>query len=147
MSSISIENYLSIIYKYRNEAGGIKGNVIAEKLHISNSAVTDMLKKLAKAKLIEYTPYKEIRLTETGESSALNLVRRHRIWEIFLHLIVKLPWEMVHEEAERLEHHSSDELINRLDEMLNFPEFDPHGAPIPGKDGDIPKQKKTEKII
>ncbi len=141
-NSISTENYLNIIYKYRNEDGGIKGNIIAEQLQISSAAVTDMLKKLAKEKFIEYSPYKEIRLTAKGETAAVNLVRRHRIWEMFLYEFVKLPWEHVHAEAEKLEHHSSDLLIDRLEEMMHFPEFDPHGAPIPSKTGGLPKQMK-----
>ena len=143
-NSISIENYLNIIYKYRDAEGAIKGNVIAEQLNISGAAVTDMLKKLSKAKLIAYSPYKEIRLTTHGESVAVNLVRRHRIWEKFLYEFVKMPWEQVHTEAERLEHHSSDLLVDRLEELMHFPEFDPHGAPIPGKSGIIPKQKKLK---
>ncbi len=141
-NSISIENYLNIIYKYRDAGGGIKGNVIAEQLNISGAAVSDMLKKLSRDKLIEYSPYKEIKLTPKGEAAAVNLVRRHRIWEKFLYEFVKMPWEQIHIEAERLEHHSSDLLIDRLEEMMHFPEFDPHGAPIPTKKGGMPKQKK-----
>jgi DtxR family Mn-dependent transcriptional regulator len=145
-NSISIENYLNIIYKYRDAGGGIKGNVIAEQLNISGAAVTDMLKKLSRDKLIEYSPYKEIKLTPQGESAAVNLVRRHRIWEKFLFEFVKMPWEQVHIEAERLEHHSSDLLIDRLEELMHFPEFDPHGAPIPNKEGSLPKQRKLKKL-
>jgi DtxR family Mn-dependent transcriptional regulator len=115
--------------------------VIAERLVVSNAAVTDMLKKLVKENLIIYKPYKNIKLTQSGESYAKNMVRRHRIWELFLHQIVGLPWDKVHGEAENLEHSGSDELINRMEVMLNFPEFDPHGAPIPAIDGSIPKQR------
>ncbi len=140
MNSVSKENYLSIIYKHRDPSGEIKPNVIAEWLQISNPAVTDMLKKLAKDKLVLYTPYKAVRFTKQGELAAKKLVRRHRIWEIFLHEIVGMPWEKVHAEAERLEHHSSDELISRLEEMVNFPAFDPHGDPIPDKNGVMPQQ-------
>ncbi len=143
MYNISKEDYLGVIYKYKDENGEAKANVIAEKLSVSNSAVTDMLKKLSKDKYIKYQPYKGIRLTAAGEDYARNIVRRHRIWEVFLHQIVGIPWDKVHDEAHNLEHSASDELINRMEEMLNFPEFDPHGDPIPSKDGLVPQQKKS----
>ncbi len=142
MNNISKEDYLSAIYKYQNQDGEIKANKIAEKLQISNAAVTDMLKKLSKDGYIEYKKYKGIRLTEEGEQYARNMVRRHRIWEVFLNQVVGFPWNKVHDEAHMLEHSSSDELIDRMEEMLDFPEYDPHGDPIPSKDGKMPKQKK-----
>jgi DtxR family Mn-dependent transcriptional regulator len=92
--------------------------------------------------LVNYTRYKGIKLTGQGESYARNMVRRHRIWELFLQRIVGMPWDKVHDEAEHLEHSSSDELINRLEEMLDYPQFDPHGDPIPDKNGMLPKPKK-----
>ena len=143
MQNISKEDYLGIIYKYKEENGEVKANVIAEKLQVSNAAVTDMLKKLSKGKYIKYQPYKGIKLTNSGEDFARNIVRRHRIWEVFLHQIVGIPWDKVHDEAHNLEHSASDDLINRMEEMLNFPEFDPHGDPIPSKDGLVPQQKKS----
>ncbi len=143
MQNISKEDYLSIIYKHCDEKGQIKANVIAEKLDVSNAAVTDMLRKLAKDGDIIYERYKSIELSSKGKELARNMVRRHRIWEVFLNQIVGMPWDKVHDEAHRLEHSASDELINRMEEMLDFPEFDPHGDPIPGKDGTIPKQKKN----
>lgn len=147
MQNISKEDYLSSIYKYRDADGNIKANKIADKLSISNAAVTDMLKKLAKDGYINYEKYKGVNLTENGEEYAKNMVRRHRIWELFLHQIVGMPWDKVHDEANRLEHSASDELISRMEEMLDFPEFDPHGDPIPAKDGSIPKQKKSIPLI
>ncbi len=143
MQNISKEDYLGIIYKHKDDNGEIKPNLIAEKLQISNAAVTDMLKKLSRDGHINYKKYKGISLTNSGENYARNIIRRHRIWEVFLNQIVGMPWEKVHEEANRLEHSASDELINRLEEMLEFPEYDPHGDPIPGKDGTLPKQKKS----
>ena len=140
MKNISKEDYLSTIYKNRNSDGIIKGNQIAEKLAISSAAVTDMLKKLSSDGFVNYKRYQGIKLTGEGEEYARNMVRRHRIWEVFLHQVVGLPWDKVHDEAENLEHSSSDELINRMEEMLNFPEFDPHGNPIPNKNGDLPEQ-------
>ena len=142
MQNISKEDYLGIIYKCKDENGEIKPNVIAEKLHISNAAVTDMLKKLSRDGHIIYEKYKGIRLTNSGGEYARNMVRRHRIWEVFLNQIVGLPWDKVHDEANRLEHSGSDELINRLEEMLEFPEYDPHGDPIPSKEGKIPRLRK-----
>lgn len=143
MHNISKEDYLSIIFKHKNEKGTIKPNLIAEKLQISNAAVTDMLKKLAKDGHIKYEKYKGVILTQSGEDYARNMVRRHRIWEVFLHQIVGMPWDKVHDEAHRLEHSASDELINRMEIMLDFPEYDPHGDPIPSKEGKMPKQKKN----
>jgi DtxR family transcriptional regulator, Mn-dependent transcriptional regulator len=142
MQNISKEDYLGIIYKHREENGEIKPNIIADKLHVSNAAVTDMLKKLSRDGHIIYEKYKGIRLTESGNDYARNMVRRHRIWEVFLNQVVGMPWDKVHDEANRLEHSGSDELINRLEEMLEFPEYDPHGDPIPSKEGKVPKLRK-----
>jgi DtxR family transcriptional regulator, Mn-dependent transcriptional regulator len=142
MKNISKEDYLSAIYKFRDENGEIKPNQIAESLDISNAAVTDMLRKLSTDGFVVYKKYKGIKLTDEGEIYAKNMVRRHRIWEVFLHQIVGLPWDKVHDEAHRLEHSASDELIGRLEEMCNFPEYDPHGDPIPSRAGKMPKLKK-----
>jgi DtxR family transcriptional regulator, Mn-dependent transcriptional regulator len=142
MQNISKEDYLGVIYKHKDEQGDIKANLIALKLGVSNAAVTDMLRKLERDGFILYEKYKEIQLTTTGEDYARNIVRRHRIWEVFLHQVVGMPWEKVHEEAHRLEHSASDELIDRMEEMLNYPEYDPHGDPIPSKKGKLPKVKK-----
>ena len=142
MKNISKEDYLSIIYKNRDEAGKIKANVIAGKLSVSGAAVTDMLKKLSKDGYIKYERYRGIYLTAGGEDYARNMVRRHRIWEVFLHQIVGMPWSKVHDEANNLEHSGSDELINRMEEMLHYPEFDPHGDPIPNREGQMPKLRK-----
>lgn len=143
MQNISIEDYLSAIYKYRDDTGSIKPNLIAEKLGISNAAVTDMLRKLSREKFVNYEKYRSITLTEKGKTYARNMVRRHRIWEVFLNQVVGMPWDKVHDEAHRLEHSSSDELIDKMEEMLEFPEYDPHGDPIPTKEGKVPKLKKN----
>ena len=94
-------------------------------------------------KYVNYEKYKSITLTDKGRTYAKNMVRRHRIWEVFLNQVVGMPWDKVHDEAHRLEHSSSDELINRMEEMLEFPEYDPHGDPIPSKEGKVPKLKKN----
>ena len=142
MNNISKEDYLSIIFKFQDTSGEIKPIAIARKLNVSQAAVTDMLKKLAADKHILYEKYKGIRLTRLGEEFARNMVRRHRIWEVFLQKIVGMPWEKVHHEAHQLEHSSSDDLINKLEVILHYPEFDPHGDPIPSREGKMPKVKK-----
>lgn len=141
MKNISKENYLRTIFRFCNGDGRIKTAQIADKLRITNAAVTDMMKKLSRDGYVEYERYKDIKLTSIGEAYAKNMVRRHRIWELYLYRIVKLPWDKVHDEAENLEHSSSDELINRLEEILGFPEFDPHGDPIPDKNGTLPEER------
>jgi DtxR family Mn-dependent transcriptional regulator len=139
--NISKEDYLSVIYKSADDKGEIRQNQIAEQLNISAAAVTDMLQKLSKEGYVNYKRYKGTRLTKSGEEYARSMVRRHRIWELFLHQIVGLPWDKVHDEAHKLEHGASDELINRMEEMLDYPEYDPHGDPIPDKNGKLPKTK------
>lgn len=144
MHNISQEDYLTAIFRNLDDTGEIKPNLLAEKLEISNAAVTDMLKKLSRDGLIDYKKYKGIKLTTEGESYAKNMLRRHRIWEVFLHDTLGMGWDKVHDEAEKLEHSSSDTLINLLEEFLNFPEVDPHGYPIPDKNGKI---KKTRSVV
>lgn len=141
MKNVSKEDYLSVIYKSADDKGEIKANQIAESLNISAAAVTDMLRKLSKDGYVNYKRYKGTKLTKSGEDYARSMVRRHRIWELFLHQIVGLPWDKVHNEAHNLEHSASDELINKMEEMLDFPEYDPHGDPIPDKNGKLPKTK------
>jgi DtxR family Mn-dependent transcriptional regulator len=141
MKNISKEDYLSAIYKLRDEAGEIKPNIIAENLEISPAAVTDMLKKLSTDGFVQYKKYKGIKLTAKGERYAVNMIRKHRLWETFLFEVLKMPWEKIHSEAEKLEHSSSDELVDKLEEYLNYPKFDPHGYPIPDKNGSLPKHK------
>lgn len=143
MKNISKEDYLSAIYKFRDENGEIKPNQIAESLDISNAAVTDMLRKLSTDGFVVYKKYKGIKLTDEGEIYAKNMVRRHRLWETFLHQVLGMSWDKVHDEAEKLEHSSSDELINRIEEYLDYPESDPHGYPIPDRKGKLPKHKEA----
>ena len=143
MQNTSKEDYLSTIYRFRDENGGIKTKNLAEKLDISNAAVTDMMKKLSREGYVNYERYKGVNLTSAGEEYARNMIRRHRIWEMFLNRIVGLPWDKVHDEAEQLEHSSSDELINKLEEILDYPEYDPHGDPIPDKHGELPPGRNS----
>jgi DtxR family transcriptional regulator, Mn-dependent transcriptional regulator len=140
MKNISKEDYLSVIYKSADSKGETKANQIAEQLNISAAAVTDMLRKLSNDGYVEYKRYKGTKLTKSGEDYARSMVRRHRIWELFLHQVVGLPWDKVHDEAHNLEHSASDELINKMEEMLDYPKFDPHGDPIPDKNGKLPNR-------
>lgn len=142
MSTISKENYLKLIYTHSIEGKSAATSKIAERLSISNSAISDMAKKLANEGLISYTKYRGMRLTKEGKKAALKVIRKHRIWEMFLLEVLKIPWSEVHEEAEKLEHYTSDYLIDRIDEFLGYPELDPHGHPIPRKDGTLPKISK-----
>ncbi|MDP2036164.1 MAG: metal-dependent transcriptional regulator [Ignavibacteria bacterium] len=139
MSTISTENYLKKIFNH-NKAFGEKINAVklAQELAVSNAAISDMAKKLSKYGLISYEKYKGIELTDKGEQMALNVIRRHRLWELFLIKVLDMPWSEVHEQAEVLEHHTSEKLIDRIDEFLGFPDFDPHGHPIPRKNGSLP---------
>jgi len=141
MDNISQEDYLTAIYRNLDDAGEIKPNLLASKLEISNAAVTDMLRKLSRDGFVDYQKYKGVKLTAEGEVYAKNMLRRHRIWEVFLHKTLGMPWDKVHDEAEKLEHSSSDEIINLLEEFLEFPEVDPNGYPIPDKNGKIKKNK------
>lgn len=146
MINISQEDYLTAIYRNLDDSGEIKQNLLAAKLEISNAAVTDMLRKLSRDGFVDYQKYKSIKLTIEGESYAKNILRRHRIWEVFLHQTLGMTWDQVHDEAEKLEHSSSDELINLLEEFLEYPEVDPHGYPIPDKNGKIKNIKAAVAI-
>jgi len=146
MDNVSQEDYLTAIYRNLDEAGEIKPNLLASKLEISNAAVTDMLRKLSRDGFVDYQKYKGIKLTGEGELYAKNMLRRHRMWEVFLHQTLGVPWDKVHDEAEKLEHSSSDEIINLLEEFLEYPEVDPHGYPIPDKNGKIKKSKTVVAI-
>ena len=140
MPTVSKENYLKAVYNRINESGrGATTSSIAEKLEISNAAISDMAKKLSDQGLITYAKYRGMQLTSRGEKVALNVIRRHRLWELFLIDVLGLSWTEVHDEAENLEHHTSDFLIDKIDEFLGYPKLDPHGDPIPQKNGSLPK--------
>lgn len=134
------ENYLKAIYsiQHNNESGEVSVNEIAERMTTRPATVTDMLRKLSEKKLIHYEKYKKVQLSKTGVKIALNVLRKHRLWETFLHKKLLFSWDEVHEVAEQLEHIQSAKLVDKLDEFLGYPEFDPHGDPIPKSNGDIP---------
>ncbi len=133
----TVENYLKAIFRFSRTEQSVSTNVIAQHLGTSAASVTDMLKKLCDEKLVEYTPYKGATLTPEGQQVALQIIRKHRLWEVFLVEKLQFSWDNVHDVAEQLEHIDSPELIRRLDEFLGYPKFDPHGDPIPDEDGAI----------
>jgi len=136
MQSLTEENYLKIIYHLsENNDNAVQTNAIAEKMQTKAASVTDMIKKLADKRLVDYKKYQGVKLTENGRLTAINVVRKHRLWEVFLVEKLNFKWDEVHDIAEDLEHINSTELIERLDEFLAFPKSDPHGDPIPDKNG------------
>ncbi len=135
MHSLSEENYLKTIYKLLETGRKRVGtNEIGNMLDTKASSVTDMLKKLQKKGLVNYTPYYGVNLTENGKSKAVEIIRKHRLWETFLVEKLKISQDLVHEIAEQLEHVQSDILTDALDAYLNFPRMDPHGQNIPQKE-------------
>lgn len=136
--TISEENYLKVIYHLSLVSPkGVNTNAIAGMLDTKASSVTDMLKKLSDKGVVSYQKYQGVTLTENGIISAKMIVRKHRLWEVFLVNKLGFSWDEVHEIAEELEHIKSEKLINKLDEFLEFPSFDPHGDPIPNEKGDF----------
>ncbi|MEE8149151.1 MAG: metal-dependent transcriptional regulator [candidate division Zixibacteria bacterium] len=135
--SESIEDYLKAIYALKKEAGKVVTTQLAERLEVKPASVTGMVRKLAKMKLVTYKPYQGVALTKSGRKIALEIIRHHRLLELYLSEVMGLPWDKVHIEAEKLEHALSEELEERIDELLGFPTTDPHGAPIPSKTGKV----------
>ncbi|MBF8962173.1 metal-dependent transcriptional regulator [Pontibacter sp. FD36] len=138
MHSFTEENYIKAIYKLSD--GGnreVNTNAIADALDTKAASVTDMLRKLSAKGIADYVKYRGVTLTGKGERVALQIIRKHRLWEVFLVEKLKFNWDEVHDMAEELEHINSDLLIRRLDEFLGYPKFDPHGDPIPTEDGEM----------
>jgi len=139
------ENYLKAIFHIsQNVDAEVSTNAIAERIEAKASSVTDMLKKLAEKNLISYIKYKGVKLTKEGRLTAVNIIRKHRLWEVFLVEKLNFSWDEVHDVAEELEHIKSPKLIQQLDAFLDFPSHDPHGDPIPDADGNF---NYIEKII
>ncbi len=139
----SEENYLKTIFHLgRNGKGPVSTNAIAEQMETKPSSVTDMVKKLSDKGLVNYKKYQGVSLTPVGTKTALSIIRKHRLWEVFLVKKLHFTWDEVHEVAEQLEHIKSEKLIDQLDELLEFPKFDPHGDPIPTKNGEFTEPKK-----
>lgn len=137
------ENYLKGIYKFGGAETMVSTNTLSKFLKTTPASVTDMLKKLSEKGLVEYTPYKGVRLSPEGMEVALKIIRKHRLWEVFLVKILDFSWDRVHDTAEQLEHIDSPELVEALDAFLGFPKYDPHGDPIPSSTGEI-QERKTQ---
>jgi len=138
MNTLTEENYLKCIYKLSvHTPEGVTTSAIADEMKTKSATVTDMLKKLSEKNLINYEKYYGVKLTEKGKKVALRIVRKHRLWEVFLVKTLNFKWDEVHIIAEQLEHIQSDELIERLDKFLDYPKTDPHGDPIPDQNGKI----------
>ncbi|WKN44003.1 metal-dependent transcriptional regulator [Tunicatimonas pelagia] len=132
----TVENYLKAIFHLsREQIGRVSTTQIADHLGVKSSTVTDMIRKLEEQQWVDYTKYQGVELNEKGKNIALSIIRKHRLWEVFLVETLGFAWDEVHEIAEQLEHIESEKLVNRLDDFLGNPKVDPHGDPIPDKDG------------
>jgi len=140
MTSPAVEDYLKTIYKLQSD-GRVAMTHIARALNVSSASVTNMVKRLAQMKLVLHEAYKGVRLTEAGEKVALEMIRHHRLLETYLKEVMGYSWAEMHEEAERLEHHISEEFENKIDAMLGYPTHDPHGHPIPTADLQITERE------
>ena len=141
-TSFTEENYLKAIYHLsKDDNGTVSTNALSESLNTKAASVTDMLKKLADKELINYEKYQGVTLTSAGKQKAIHIIRKHRLWEVFLVNKLNFKWDEVHDLAEQLEHIHSEKLINQLEEFLDFPETDPHGDPIPDKNGVLKSQE------
>jgi len=144
MLSQTEENYLKAIYSIGiSNTKSVNTTLIAKKLKTKPSSVTDMIQKLAEKDLINYEKYKGVTLTQSGKKVAIEIVRKHRLWEVFLVNKLNYNWDEVHDMAEQLEHIKSDTLVDRLEAFLDFPKHDPHGDPIPDENGNIALHKKV----
>lgn len=138
------ENYLKAIYKISEREGkAASTNAISNEINISAASVTDMLKRLAEKTMVHYKKHKGVTLTSKGEKRATMLIRKHRLWEVFLVDKLNFSWDEVHEIAEQLEHIKSPNLVKRLDDFLGHPKFDPHGDPIPDAEGNFAFRKQV----
>jgi DtxR family Mn-dependent transcriptional regulator len=140
------ENYLKALLKisFEHDNQEVGTNELATYLNIKPATANDMLKKLKEKGFVDYEKYGKITLSEIGKKIAIDVLRKHRLWETFLYEKLEFSWDEVHEVAEQLEHIKSEKLIDKLEKFLDFPEYDPHGDPIPKKNGDLGiKYRKT----
>ena len=146
MMSLTEENYLKALIYLSSLAPGLKEkkevgtNELASYLKLKSSTVNEMLKRLKEKRLINHEKYKKISLTNSGERTGLKIVRKHRLWETFLFTKLDFNWIEIHEVAEQLEHIKSEKLVEKIDKLLGYPNYDPHGDPIPDKHGNIPQR-------
>lgn len=136
--SRSVEEYLQAVYRLQQRGGPVSTTALATHLQVAPASVTGMVRQLDRQGLVDHVPYQGVTLTTAGRQQALRLLRIHRLWELFLTRVLNLPWDQVHHEAHRLEHATSEEVADRLAEYLDHPESDPHGQPIPSRDGTLP---------
>ncbi|MHB1863433.1 MAG: metal-dependent transcriptional regulator [Gemmatimonadaceae bacterium] len=136
-----VEDYLKAIYELERAGNAAGTNEIAAALRIAPASVSGMVRRLAEQGLIEHEPYRGARLTDAGRRAALRTLRRHRVIEAYLAQALGYPWDRVHDEAERLEHAASDELVDRMAAAIGEPRTDPHGAPIPSRDGTVDERR------
>ena len=137
MHTQAVEDYLKTIYEIEREQSRVATTVLAEQLGVAPASATGMIKKLAEMDLVAYEPYQGVVLTQTGRKIALEVIRHHRLIELFLAKTLDVPWDQVHAEAHKIEHVLSEDLIDRIDAVLGHPTTDPHGAPIPTREGTI----------
>lgn len=141
--SYTEENYLKAIYKIsEREEKPVSTNAVSQEMQTTAASVTDMLQRLSQKELIHYEKYRGVTLTDSGERVAKDLLRKHRLWEVFLVEKLAFSWDEVHDLAEQLEHIHSQQLVDRLDQFLGNPKFDPHGDPIPDAEGNIVYRKQ-----
>ena len=145
MLSESTEDYLKAIYAIERKKGRVLTSQLAERLKVRPASATGMLRKLADLKLVIYRRYQGVELTPAGKKVALEIIRHHRLLELYLNEVMGVPWDKVHGEAEKLEHALSEELEDRIDELLGFPTKDPHGSPIPSRSGKV-QRMPSEKL-
>jgi DtxR family Mn-dependent transcriptional regulator len=139
--SVTADDLLKALFSAEIKGEKVAGTDLSELLGITPSGVTRLALKLAGEGMIEYQRYQGIELTRKGREAAAMLIRKHRLWEMFLFKVLKMPWEEVHTEAELLEHQTTDQMVERLDDFLGHPQYDPHGQPIPDRNGKVPSSK------
>ncbi|MDR8391189.1 metal-dependent transcriptional regulator [Aliifodinibius sp. S!AR15-10] len=137
--SQAVEDYLKTIYILESEGSGATTSSIAESLDVSSASATNMVKRLSKMGLVDYQSYKGATLTNSGRKIALEIIRHHRLLELYLLEVMGYSWDEVHDEAEKLEHHISEQFEDKIAELLDNPTHDPHGDPIPTKEGVMPE--------
>lgn len=145
MFTFAEENYLKAIYHLSNHGlESVSTNALSDEMQTTAASVSDMIGKLSKKKVVDYQKYRGVNVSSKGKEVALRVIRKHRLWEVFLVDKLNFHWDEVHDIAEQLEHIKSPLLISRLDEFLNFPKHDPHGDPIPDENGVFSTVKKIE---
>ena len=137
MISRAMEDYLKAIYLCSTDGRKVSTSALAAQMQCSAASVTNMIQKLSEMKLVSYQPYQGVRLSSAGEKVALEVLRHHRLIELYLAEVLGYSWDKVHEEADKLEHVISEEFEDRIDKALGHPTRDPHGDPIPSKDGEV----------